>query len=126
MIVVKSAKRTLIDTVRPAAAARTRRAVLSGEAQEFAVDGAFRVVHVHGEGLVGADAALAMDRFDAARVAAPGEVVEVGTGRVAEARRRVASGVWRDVGDGGQTEAGEMLLGFSPPQERTDGVAGRR
>src|ERR1035437_4233806 len=110
VIVVKSEKRTLIEIVRPTMpAARTRAAVRSlslsssrrmyagsstskendpgrraiAELEQLSAD-VCRVVHVEGERLVGADAALSTSGHHRARVASPGQRVQGGPCVVAQ------------------------------------------
>src|SRR5699024_9873246 len=81
----------------------------AGEAEDRAVDDV-RVVDVVLVGALVADAALLADRLHAARVTPPGQVVQVGSGRLAEgAHQRLPGGVG-DVGDRAQPQAGELLL----------------
>ena len=111
----------MVRPTRPAE--RIRRAVFYGQTKQLPMD-VSRVVHVDREGLVGADALLAVHRLDATWIA-PGQVVQVAP----VAPRGVCRGGFGrvgDIGDGDQAEPAEMLLGLSPLPRGATGVAGRR
>ena len=118
VIVVKSAKRTFSVTVRPATPAVPHPpGDLGGEPQQLAQDHG-RVVGVAAEGLVGPHALVGIlggpARGEGAPVGAPGEMVQLGAGRDADAALEGGQRGVRDVADRAQPEPVQLVAGLLP------------
>ena len=123
-MVVKSANRTVIETVRPATpATRIRRGDLGGQLEQLAQHH-LAVVDVATEGLLGAHRLVGVAarartptdpaRCDLAPVGPPGQLVELAAEPVADRALQGAQRGVRDVADGDQPEPVQHRLGLLP------------
>ena len=118
VMVVKSANRTVIVTVRPATPAARIRRVTRPESRSSSRADDVAVVGVAAEGLVGAHGLLGVvggaARRELATVGAPGQLVEVAAEAVADRALEGAQRGVRDVADGDQAEAVQQVAGLLP------------